>query len=42
MPIESGQQMYQALRSLAIDTQMVIYPQRESRYQPAELCEGSL
>ena len=26
VPVQGGQQMYQALRSLGIDTQMVIYP----------------
>ena len=26
MPVQGGQQMYQALRSLNIDTQLVIYP----------------
>jgi dipeptidyl aminopeptidase/acylaminoacyl peptidase len=26
VPIQGGQQMYQALRSLGIDTQLVIYP----------------
>ena len=26
MPVQGGQQMYQALRSLGIDTQLVIYP----------------
>ena len=26
VPVQGGQQMYQALRSLGIDTQLIIYP----------------
>ena len=26
MPVQGGQRMYQALRSLGIDTQLIIYP----------------
>ena len=26
MPVQGGQQMYQALRSLGVETQLVIYP----------------
>jgi dipeptidyl aminopeptidase/acylaminoacyl peptidase len=26
VPVQGGQQMYQALRSLGVDTQLVIYP----------------
>jgi dipeptidyl aminopeptidase/acylaminoacyl peptidase len=26
VPVQGGQQMYQALRSLGVDTQLIIYP----------------
>ena len=35
VPVQGGQQMYQALRSLGIDTQLIIYPERDPRHHAA-------
>ena len=42
VPVQGGQQMYQALRSLGIDTQLVIYPERVPRHHAPELRPRSL
>ena len=42
VPVQGGQQMYQALRSLGIDTQLVIYPNENHGITPPELRPRSL
>ena len=41
VPVQGSQQMYQALRSLGIDTQLDDLSERDPRHQPPELRAGS-
>ena len=39
VPLQNGEQMYEALRSLGIETQLVIYPGQHHGLTPAELSQ---
>ena len=41
VPLLGSEQMYQALRSLGVETELVIYPEPVPRHHDAELQEGS-
>ena len=42
MPVQGGQRMYQALRSLGIDTQLIIYPNETHGVQRPSYQRGRL